>query len=249
MTLQRVNMPLADDIANWVRTTVRAAGAEGVVIGLSGGIDSSVVAVLAQRALPGHVLGAILPCESQPCDADLARLLASALGIETIELDLTNAYRALVAGLPEASRLVAANVKPRLRMITLYYLAASRRYLVCGASNRSEFSIGYFTKHGDGAADLLPIGGLLKREVRQLAHELRIPQPIIDRPPTAGLWEGQTDEGEIGLTYEQLDAALDAIDRSDTAHIPPATLTRVRTLIELSVHKRSIPPIFRPSRG
>jgi len=239
-------MALADDIAPWIRSIVRDAGADGVVLGLSGGVDSAVVAALAQRALPDKVLGAILPCESEPRDADDARLVASTLDIETIELDLTPAYRALMAALPEAAPLAAANVKPRLRMCALYYLAASHNYLVCGSGNRSEIAIGYFTKHGDGAADLLPLGGLLKSQVRQLARQLSIPQRIIAKPPTAGLWPGQTDEGEIGLRYAQVDVALLSLDRHDPSGVPAPILSRLRELMRASAHKRSLPPIFRP---
>jgi NAD+ synthase len=239
-------MSLADDVAAWIRTTVHEAKAEGVVIGLSGGIDSAVAAALAQRALLGHVLGAILPCESDPLDAELARLVASTLNIETIELDLTAPYRALMALLPDGPPVAKANAKPRLRMIALYYLAASRKYLVCGASNRSELSIGYFTKHGDGAADLLPMGNFLKFEVRQLARELRIPQRIIDRAPTAGLWPGQTDEGEMGMSYGQLDTALRAMDHKDFTAVPGLVISRVRQMMQASAHKRALAPIFRP---
>ena len=241
-------MSLADDIADWIRSVVHDSGAEGVVIGLSGGIDSAVVAALAARALPDHVLGAILPCESQPADAADARLVADALGIEVAEFDLTPAYLALVAALPEGPPLAAANLKPRLRMTALYYLAAARSYLVCGASNRSERSIGYFTKHGDGAADLLPIGALLKFEVRQLARQLGLPQRIVDKPPSAGLWPGQTDEAEMAMTYGQLDAALRAIDRRDFAAVPGPVLSRVRQMMSASAHKRGTPPVFLPKR-
>ena len=241
-------MSLADDIADWIRTVVHDAGAEGVVIGLSGGLDSSVVAALAVRALPGKVLGAILPCDSDPTDAAHARLVASTLGIETIEVDLTAAYKALRAVLPEAPDLVVANIKPRLRMTAQYYLAASHSYLVCGASNRSERMIGYFTKHGDGAADLLPIGGLLKFEVRQLARDLGVPAAIIAKPPSAGLWPGQTDEGELGMTYGQLDAVLRAMDRKEHGGIPAPAVSRVRQLMSASAHKRGTPPIFIPRR-
>ncbi len=241
-------MALADEIAAWIRRLVEEAGAQGVVIGLSGGIDSSVVGALAARALPGRVLGAILPCESDPRDAQLARQVAAQFQIEAVEVDLTAAYRALIGVLPEAAALVRANVKPRLRMATLYYLAASRRYLVCGASNRSELAIGYFTKFGDGGVDMMPIGGLLKCEVRDLARELAIPQAIIERPPTAGLWAGQTDEGEMGLLYPELDAALRALEKGDTAAIPAPTQARVSSMIKASAHKRVLPPVYSPPR-
>ena len=240
-------MPLADDIAAWIRKVVADAGAQGVVIGLSGGIDSAVVAGLAHRALEGKVLGAILPCESAPCDAELGRVVAAKFRIETTEVDLTAAYLALTAALPGAPAMVRANIKPRLRMIALHYLAAARHYLVCGAGNRSELTIGYFTKFGDGGVDLLPIGGLLKCQVRELAQQLDVPQAVIARPPTAGLWPGQTDEAEMGLLYPELDAAIQAMDRGDTSGVPPEILDRVQRLKAASAHKRAVPPIFVPS--
>jgi len=241
-------MSLSDDIADWIRTVVHDAGAEGVVLGVSGGVDSAVVAALAKRALSDNVLGAILPCESDPADAEDARLVAATFGIATVEIDLTPAYRALVAVLPNATDLVRANIKPRLRMVALYYLAASRSYLVCGASNRSERMIGYFTKHGDGAADILPIGALLKFEVRQLARTLGIPDRIINKPPSAGLWPGQTDEGEMGMTYGLLDSVLRAMDNREMDAVPAAAITRIRQLMSASAHKRGTPPVFVPRK-
>ena len=241
-------MSLADEIADWIRKVVRDAGAKGVVIGLSGGIDSAVAAALAARALPGNVLGVILPCESDPQDAEDARLVASSLGIETTEVDLTGAYRALRQVLPEGPKLAAANIKPRLRMIALYYLAACRSYLVCGSGNRSELAIGYFTKHGDGGVDFLPLGNLLKSQVRKLARDLGIPQRIIDKPPSAGLWPGQTDEAEMGITYQQLDVALLALDRNDPTSVPAPLLDRIQRMMRRAAHKRQPPPVFTPRR-
>jgi len=239
---------LADEIADWIRKIVREAGAKGVVIGLSGGIDSSVAAALAARALPGNVLGAILPCESDPQDAEDARLVASSLGIETTEIDLTGAYRALREALPEGPKLAAANIKPRLRMIALYYLAACRGFLVCGSGNRSELTIGYFTKHGDGGVDLLPLAGLLKSQVRKLARDLGLPQRIIDKPPSAGLWPGQTDEEEMGLSYQQLDVALLALDRNDPSSVPAPLLDRIQRMMRRAAHKTAPIPVFKPRR-
>lgn len=239
-------MSLADEVAGWIRRTVHEAGARGVVIGLSGGVDSSVAAALAARALPGNVLGAILPCESEPQDGEDARLVASALGIETAEIDLTRAYQALRGALPEGPKLAVANIKPRLRMAALYYLAACRSYLVCGSGNRSELAIGYFTKHGDGGVDLLPLGNLLKSQVRRLARDLGLPQRIIDKSPSAGLWPGQTDEEEMGISYQQLDVALLALDRNDPSSVPAPLLDRVQRLMRAAAHKRALPPVFTP---
>jgi NAD+ synthase len=240
---------LANQITKWIAERVSAAGAQGIVVGLSGGVDSAVVAVLAQRAVGNQVLGLLMPCHSQPMDGEYAHLLAEAFGIKTITVDLGPPYDALVAALPAGSDLARANLKPRLRMATLYFVANERNYLVAGTGNKSEITVGYFTKWGDGACDLLPLGGLFKTLVWDLACELGIPDEIISRPPTAGLWPGQTDEGEMGITYAELDATLAAIERGDTSSCEPATLAKVQGMIARSAHKRAWPPMFTPSHG
>ncbi len=237
-------MALADDISLWIASRVAAAGSRGAVVGLSGGIDSSVVAALCRRALGDAVLGTILPCQSQPVDEDYALLAASAFGIRTQKVDLTPVFETLLAQLPETSRLATANVKSRLRMATNYYIANLHGYLVVGTGNRTELYLGYFTKYGDGGADILPIGGLLKRDVRNLAVELGVPQPIVDRTPTAGLWPGQTDEGEIGMAYDELDDVVAALSRGDVGGLRSSAVDRVRHLHAISEHKRAPMPIF-----
>ena len=240
---------LANQIAAWIAERVSAAGAQGIVVGLSGGVDSAVVAVLAQRAVGEHLLGLLMPCHSQPVDSEYAHLLANAFGIETITVDLAPAYDALIAALPPGPNLAQANLKPRLRMTTLYYMANTRNYLVAGTGNKSEIMVGYSTKWGDGGCDILPLGGVFKTLVWDLACELGIPDEIISRPPTAGLWPGQTDEDEMGITYAELDATLTAIERGDTSSCEPATLAKVQGMIARSAHKRAMPPIFTPSHG
>jgi len=240
-------MSLPDQIAAWLREQLTAAGADGFVVGLSGGVDSATSAALAVRAVGSErVLAALMPCHSQPEDARLARLVAETFSIPTVNVDLSGVYDALMAALPPSDHpLAAANIKPRLRMITLYYLAQSRNYLVLGAGNKSELMVGYTTKWGDGGVDLLPLGGLYKTQVWELARELGVPQEVIKRPPTAGLWPGQTDEGEMGITYRELDRVLAAIEAGDTSGIEPTTLAKVRDMIARSEHKRAMPPVFR----
>ena len=134
-----------------------------------------------------------------------------------------------------SARLPLANLKPRLRMSTLYFIANSLNYLVVGTGNRSELTIGYFTKHGDGAADLLPLGRLLKSEVRELAIELEIPQSIIDKAPSAGLWAGQTDEDEMGFAYSDLERYL----KGGPEGVAPALAMRIERLVRTTEHKRT----------
>lgn len=236
---------LADKIARWMRERVEEAGAQGIVLGLSGGVDSALAAGLARRAVGESVLGVLMPCHSQPVDAEYAILVADAFDIETTTVDLGPVFDTLIAALPAGSDMAQANIKPRLRMSTLYYLANTRNYLVAGTGNKAELLIGYFTKHGDGGADMLPLGDLYKWQVWKLAREIGVPQPIIERPPTAGLWPGQTDEGEMGISYEALDAILAALSNGREPDADPGDVARVRRMMAASEHKRALPPICR----
>jgi NAD+ synthase len=238
-------MNIADRIAAWLRARLAAAGAEGFVFGLSGGVDSATTAALAVRAVgPEHTLAALMPSHSQPEDAALGQLVADTFSISTVTVDLSEVYDVLAAALPPSGHpLAAANAKPRLRMVVLYYLAQSHNYLVLGSGNRTEIAVGYFTKYGDGGVDLLPLGGLYKTQVWELARDLGVPQEVIERPPTAGLWPGQTDEGEMGITYRELDRVLAAIEAGGTSAIEPATLEKVQEMIAQSAHKRAMPPV------
>jgi NAD+ synthase len=234
---------IADKIASWLREYAAQAGARGYVVGLSGGIDSASTAALCQRAVGEQVLGVLMPCHSTPEDGKMAHLVAEAFGLKTVSVDLGPAYDALLAALPPGiSDMGKANVKPRLRMTALYALAQTYGYLVAGTGNKSELEIGYFTKYGDGGVDVEPLGDLYKWQVRQLARELGVPQPVIERPPSAGLWAGQTDEGEMGIIYDDLDATLAAIQAGQTGGVDPKLLDRVQRLIATSAHKRAVPP-------
>jgi len=243
-------MSLVAHIADWMRLQVDNAGASGLVVGLSGGVDSACVAGLAQRAVGSEaVIGVLLPCHSNPVDAEFARQAADVFEIDSITINLTPVFDSLVAALPQSSsRMAKANIKPRLRMTSLYYVANSRNALVVGTGNKSELMIGYFTKYGDGGSDLLPLGDLYKREVYDLARELGVPKPIIERPPTAGLWPGQTDEEEMGIAYDTLERALAALITGDGHGADESSLRRVRAMMDASAHKRALPPIFRAHR-
>jgi NAD+ synthase len=234
---------LADHLVLWLTREVEAGGGEGAVFGLSGGLDSAVVGALAKRAFPNDALAVLMPCHSDPADAADALLVAEHFDLETATVDLSPVHDALVAALEASSpeltghQLATANLKPRLRMTTLYAFANLRDYRVIGTGNLDELTIGYFTKYGDGGCDLLPLGGLTKGEVRDLARELGLPARILEKPPSAGLWPGQTDEGEMGLTYEHLDAFLRG------GEVPAEVRARIEALREASAHKRALPKI------
>jgi len=235
---------MKNKIIAWLKQQVKAAGAKGIVLGLSGGIDSCVVAALAKEAVgKNKVLGLILPIHSQAQDFADANLIARKLGIKVKVVNLTATYDNLLKVLPAASELVQINLKPRLRMATLYYFANGLNYLVCGTGNKAELKLGYFTKFGDGGADILPLGDLLKRQVRELAGELKIPGRIIAKPPTAGLWPGQTDEGEMGITYSELDDILGRIENRQPQRAENKKVEKVKKMVQRSEHKRQGPRI------
>ncbi len=202
----------------FIKEKVQGAGADGAVVGLSGGLDSSVVATLCVKALgASKVMGVSMPEAgiTDPHDVADAREVANKLGVEFRVVDVTPAVAGIRQNLTDyqvGALLPGANVKPRVRMVILYYYANLLNRIVVGTGNRSELRAGYFTKFGDGAVDLLPLGCLYKTQVRQLAAHLKLPKQIIEKAPTAGLWKGQTDEGELGITYEKLDMMYAGLD-------------------------------------
>ena len=233
---------LADRITAWIGEKVAEAKCKGVVFGLSGGLDSSVVGVLCKRAFPDNTLAVIMPCYSDETDIAHAQAVVQKFQIPTTTIALEGVFDSLLKVLPDeydpaTKRLAEANVKVRLRMVTLYYLANRLCYLVVGTSNRSELSVGYFTKYGDGGVDIMPLRNLVKSQVRQLAIHLGIPEEIIAKPPSAGLWAGQTDEREMGITYQELDRYL------ASGEAEAELKRRVDAMVEGSAHKRSTPAI------
>lgn len=242
-----------DELVRWLRSAAADAGAGGAVFGLSGGVDSAVVAGLSVRAFPGQCLGLILPCGSARQDMDDALAVAEVFDLPVKIVPLDDVYRALLEAMGEAGdapretpedpgsaetarhRLALANLKVRLRAVTWYYHANRLNRLVVGTGNRAELAVGYFTKFGDGAVDVLPLANLVKEEVRALARYLGVPERVVTKAPTAGLWPGQTDEGEMGLTYEMLDTFLLG------GAVPDEIAARIRTMAARSEHKR-LPP-------
>ena len=166
-------------------------------------------------------------------------------GLETMTIDLTSLYDSLLTILPPGNKHVAANLKPRLRMTVLYYFAGLRNYLVAGTGNKCEIAVGYFTKYGDGGVDLLPLGDLLKSQVREIAYKLGLPEAIITKPPSAGLFPGQTDEGELKLTYDELEQVLLEITTETGKTTPGEVRARVEELIQKAAHKKSSIPIYK----
>ncbi|OGO31306.1 MAG: NAD(+) synthase [Chloroflexi bacterium RBG_16_56_11] len=235
----------AEKLTAWIKEIVTSTGHSGTVLGLSGGIDSSVLGVLCRRAFPESTLGLIMPCHSIDEDRIHAETMAKQFSIRTVLVPLDGIYDTFLKVLPELQaddsrrRMAGANLKARLRMSTLYYTANQLRYLVAGSGNRSELTVGYFTKFGDSGVDILPLGNLVKAEIRELAGYLGIPREIVVKPPSAGLWEGQTDEGEMGFTYADLDRYI------LTGKAPPEIKRRIDAMKSASRHKLALPPIAR----
>jgi NAD+ synthase len=239
-------MGLSDSISVWIAGVVETAEADGVLLGISGGLDSAVCAALCRNALGERSLGVIMPCHSNPVDYEDALLVSRTFELRTVTVDLGGVYDEFIRVLPEGSRKASGNLMPRLRMATLYYFACQMGYLVVGTSNKSELSVGYFTKYGDGGADLLPVGGIYKSDLAELADELGVPPRILSKVPCAGLWEGQTDEGEMGISYEVLDHALKALERGESNQLEPGVAEKVGGMVRTSAHKRRLPPVFDP---
>jgi NAD+ synthase len=234
---------LAKQLTLWIKEAVLAAGCKGVVFGMSGGVDSSVVAALCRNAFPDTCLGVIMPCYSNELDRKHAELMADKFRIPTEVVVLDSVFDSMVTVLNAgdydgaSKSLAESNMKPRLRMLILYYFANRFGYLVVGSSNRCELFVGYYTKYGDGGVDLMPLGNLVKSQVTELAFYFGVPREIIDKPPSAGLWAGQTDESEMGLTYSELDHYL------LTGEAEITVKQRIESLAKNSGHKQCLPPI------
>jgi len=242
-------------ITDAIMRVVEISNSSGAVIALSGGIDSALVATLASRAVDVYAL--LLPdrASTLPEDMKHAEVLADGLGIdyEVIEIEdiVQSVYNKRPMLGPDDCRLAYANAKPRVRMIMNYFAANLDGRIVLGTGNKTELLMGYFTKYGDGGVDILPIGDLYKTRVRQMARHVGVPENIIRKPPSAGLWAGQTDEAEMGATYGEIDAvlygvfdlgmSLDEVEKA--AGVSDATVRMIMERVRSTEHKRSMPAI------
>jgi NAD+ synthase len=245
-------------ITTFIAGTVAEAGASGAVLGLSGGIDSTLTAYLASEALgPEHLHGLVMPgTVSSPENMSDAEVVAEDLEIPYDVIEIEPIVETLLAAYPEAEgdQTAVGNARARTRAVLNYIVANHEDRLVLGTGNRSEAMTGYFTKYGDQAVDCNPIGNLYKCQVRALARHVDVPEAIVEKPPTAELWSDQTDEEELGLGYDELDAILALhVDGPATAEataatlgIDVATVEHVEDLVRRSAHKRAMPPAPEP---
>jgi len=243
-----------DHITSFIEGVVSDAGADGAVIGLSGGIDSTLTATLAVEALGADSVHGLVMLSDVNTDRNMsdAERVAEWLEIEYDVLDINPIVDAFFDAYPEGTddQMAAGNVRVRTRAVLNYFVANHESGIVLGTGNRSEAMTGYFTKYGDQAVDCNPIGNLYKRQVRQLAHHIGVAEDLVEKPPSAEMWEGQTDEEEMGLDYDTLDAILalhidGPLSKAATVEslgVPDGVVDRVVELVERSTHKRSMPP-------
>ncbi|MGM0472041.1 MAG: NAD(+) synthase [Bacillota bacterium] len=257
---------IEDEIVEWMQEQVAKRDADGALVGLSGGVDSSTVAGLIKRAFGDDSLGVLLPCSGTVSkDVEYAEMVADEFDLETISVNLKEAYEGIEEtftdiDVEEVDREywpqtkvptinpAQQNIITRLRMMTLYYIAEKMNYVVMGTSNQSEIITGYYTLYGDGATDMRPLGDLTKMEVWELAKRIGVPQEIVDRPPTGGLRGEDTegDEEEFGINYEQLDAIYEAMENGeDLDQFDQDDVARVKELVTAAKDKEKIPTFTR----
>ena len=238
-----------DKTVEWLRDKVSEANCRGLAVGVSGGIDSAVVAYLIKKAFPDNSIGVIMEINSNPQDKEDALKVINGCNIKHIELDLTDEQVKILGKVTtqlqevglynENNKTISdANLRARVRMSTIYTVANNLNYLVVGTDNAAEVYTGYFTKYGDGGVDLIPIANITKAEVYEWAKVLGVHEDIINKAPSAGLWEGQTDEKEMGTTYKMIDAVVEG--RLD--EVPEKDLQIIERLHRISAHKRATAP-------
>ena len=254
--MEREYAEIAFSMHDFIRDTLATAGAERVVVNISGGVDSAVTAALALQAVgPRRLFVTTMPYgESGVSAVGHAMLLVETLQIphdQVVRIDIQPAVDAIAQHTEAPDRVRLGNIMARVRMIYLFDLAKRLGALVCGTENRTEHYLGYFTRFGDSASDLEPIRGLYKTQVWALAHALNLPTPIIEQAPTAGLWEGQTDEGELGFSYQEADlvlfAAMDEhlpVDEIAAKGIPQDIVERVLARVVSNEFKHRLPYVY-----
>jgi NAD+ synthase len=252
-----INTGLARSVlTRFLQSEITRAGFQRAVLGLSGGVDSSLTCYLAAEALgPDNVLALVMPYETSSRDSqEHARMVIGATGVQSVTISLTELARPLLSRIPDAERVRRGNVLARLRMILLYDQSVEFKGLVVGTGNKTEILLGYTTLYGDSACGLNPLGDLYKTQVRQLARALGVPEVIVAKAPTADLWIGQTDEGELGFTYDEVDRLLLRLvdgrftpEECVAAGFARDFVDTVLRRIQVSQYKRVMPPIAKLS--
>jgi len=243
-------------LTGFIHSEITRAGFSRALVGLSGGLDSALSCVLAAGALgPENVLAIRMPYQTSSQDSlDHAQLVIDALGVRSLTIPITEMVQPYLDSIPDASAVRRGNVMARARMIVLYDQSEAFRGLVVGTGNKTEILLGYTTLFGDSACALNPLGDLYKTQVRQLARALGVPAVILNKPPSADLWKDQTDEGELGFTYAEVDQLLYLLvdqryspEDCVEAGFEQAFVRRVVERVRRSHFKRLMPPIAKLS--
>lgn len=240
---------VAERLISWLQTQVQVSNSKGLLVGISGGVDSAVVANLIKLACPNSSLGVIIPIHSSKSSLDDANLLIHQCNIQSITVDLSeehqlilnksmNAIKKLNLFKDDYLKITDANLRARLRMSTLYSIANNLGYMVVGTDNADETYTGYFTKFGDGAVDIMPLKKILKKDVYEIGKVLGVPETILKKAPSADLWENQTDESEMGVSYESIEKYISGEQVSEKDE------KIILSLHKKSEHKRNLPPYF-----
>ena len=251
---------ISEQVVDFILESMNASGLNGVIIAVSGGIDSAVLLGLAVKALGSdRVMAVTIPERDITPNRDITDViqLTRQFNVTCDTVDITNIIQNFEKSLPDyeySDQVTKGNIKPRIRMIVSYYYANKLNAMVIGSSNKTEYITGYFTKYGDGGVDLMPLTSLYKCQIRQLAEYLKLPRNIIDKAPSAGLWPDQTDEGEIGLDYDSLDLIIYGSEQgmssneiSKELNLDISKVEGVLNRIKRNEHKRHLPLILRLS--
>ncbi len=245
-------------IKNFIAQNIEKSGLNGAIVAASGGIDSTVTLDLTVKALGADGVTVVtMPERDVTPERDIMDVMqhCERLGVTCNTVDITPILHVMRDTLPHydiTDRITAGNIKPRLRMIVAYYYANMQRRMVMGTSNKTELLTGFFTKYGDGGVDLMPLADLYKTQLRQLARHLKIPENIIEKPPSPGFYPGHTDEGELGIDYTTLDLILYSLEKGSDAKTIAEDLDVSQDLVESMIqrvkaneHKRRLPLILR----
>lgn len=232
-----------DRIVRWIQKQVIKAKAQGVIVGISGGIDSALVAYLAKEAFPFNSLGVLIPINpDRAFDLEDGLELTYKLGLKYRIINFEQEYQLIKAKFNLDHNLINGNLQARMRMMAIYALAQEHNYLVLGTDNKAEYDLGYFTKYGDGGCDLLPISHLFKSQVFEYAKAVGIPKAILNKTPSAGLWANQSDEQELGFSYNDYESFCKG--QLDDAQIKAKIINQIKK----TDHKRQAIPQFKESR-
>lgn len=227
-------LKIIEEIREWMQKIINESNTHGFVYGVSGGIDSALICAISSKYFKNNSLALRMDINNSDKDRNDAKLVIEHFNVKSETVDLEKVYDVFSSVLPSGNKLGLMNLKSRIRMNTLYYYAQKYNYLVCGTSNAAELYTGYFTKYGDSGSDFMPLANLTKHDVYECAKLLNVPQSVIDKAPSAGLDDNQTDEKDLQVTYLEIDKVL------QNENVNPKAKQRIEYLHKTSEHKRNL---------